>query len=144
MRFTPAEDDLLLRGLVSLGIHKYIYICVYASMCLCIYVSMYVLCMWLPSTTHMNYSPFHLMLYTNTPCFPFSPLYIGDDWVRIKQELLPAKDEQLLQFRFRQLTASDVPDNRHVDWIYIEPKPQFFPFSLYLYQHLSSWSCAYY
>ena len=48
------------------------------------------------------------------------PSYLGDDWNKIKQELLPSKDEQLLQFRFRQLTASDVPDNRFKKYLQLE------------------------
>ena len=47
-------------------------------------------------------------------------IYVGHDWNRIKQELLPSKDEQLLQFRFRQLTASDVPDNRFRRYLQLE------------------------
>jgi hypothetical protein len=52
--FTPAEDDLLLRGVIGLGESE-------------------------------------------------------SAWAAIRRKYLPAKEEQLLQFRFRQMTADNAP-----------------------------------
>merc|ERR1711871_404408 len=67
--FTPAEDDLLLRGLIS----------------------------------------------------------TGEDWTKVKKELLPSKEEQLLRFRYRKLTASCAAarENRFREYLRLERDRKF-------------------
>ena len=79
--FTPAEDDLLLRGLVSTGLIRF-----------------------------FSFHDSRLYLFDNLDVFCICSA-LGDDWAKVRKELLPSKEEQLLQFRFRQMTASNVADD---------------------------------